>query len=101
MPNPHHEGGKLGIRADIGKTGASKLPAFKKAFSETGGFVVEVSDEKGFKKICERYNIKPIHLGEATPDPAFEIRNNGNPLVIQFLDNIREAWMGSLAKKLK
>lgn len=103
MPHARIGGGKLGLRVEITPAGAGDLPAFKKAFSETGGFVVEVSaeNESRFMEIMKKREIDPIMLGKVTPDPAFEVTHNGAPLVVQFLDDIREAWMGSLAKKLK
>ena len=103
MPHARTGGGKLGVRVDISKTGSAKLQAFKKAFSETGGFVVEVAlkEVEAFKKLCKKHDISPIFLGEVTPEPAFEVRHNGKPLIIQFLDNLKDAWMGSLARKLK
>ncbi len=103
MPHARTGGGELGLRADIGKTGAEDLPAFKKAFAETGGFVVEVKPEKdeAFSRLMSEADLKPIELGEVTPDPAFEIRYNGEPVIVQFLENLQEAWMGSLARKLK
>ncbi len=103
MPHPRIGGGDLGVRADITTAGPKDMPIFKKAYSETGGFVVEVNPEdvENFRKICGDYNIEPILIGEVTSDPAFEIKHDEKPIIIQFLDNIREAWMGSLAKKLK
>jgi phosphoribosylformylglycinamidine synthase len=103
MPHPRSGGGEIGIRADIAGVGPKDMPVFKKAYSETGGFVVEVvpKDVEDFRKVCGDYGINPILIGEATSDPAFEIRHDDKPIIIQFLDNIREAYMESLAEKLK
>jgi len=103
MPHDRIGGGKFGLRVDIASTGSKEMKPFQKAFSETGGFVVEVKhDEVGqFKKLCGDHQTDPIFLGEVTSEPAFEIRHSGEPFVIQFLDNIQEAYLGSLAKKLK
>ncbi|MBU1017501.1 phosphoribosylformylglycinamidine synthase subunit PurL [Patescibacteria group bacterium] len=103
MPHDRIGGGKLGMRAEIANTGSSDLKPFQKAFSETGGFVVEVKhdDVEKFKALCEKGGVKPIFLGEVTSEPAFEITHNGEPFITQFLQNIQASWMESLAKKLK
>ncbi len=103
MPHDRIGGGKLGVRAEIASTGSADLKPFQKAFSETGGFVVEVKhdDVESFKALCEKGDVTPIFLGEVTSDPAFEITHDGKPLITQFLQNIQESWIGSLAKKLK
>ena len=103
MPHARIGGGKLGIRVEIANTGLKDMEPYKKAFSETGGFVAEVKHEDvdKFKEICGNYNVNPFFLGEVTSEPAFEVKHNGEPFVIQFLDNIQEAYLGSLAKKLK
>ncbi len=103
MPHDRIGGGKLGLRAEIASTGLDDLKPYQKAFSETGGFVVEVKhdDVEKFKTLCEKGGIKPIFLGQVTSDPAFEVTHNGEPLITQFLQNIQEVWMESLAKKLK
>jgi len=103
MPNPHTGGGNLGLRADITQTGTDDLKVYQKAFSETGGFVVEVKPENtdAFKKQMEKYRVNPIPLGEVTADPGFEISHDGEPLITQFLSALQETWLGSLAEKLK
>jgi len=103
MPHARTGGGHLGIRVDIGKSGPMLLKPFKKAFSETGGFLCEVNpkDAERFTDVCKKYNIEPILLGNVTPDPAFEVKHKDKTLIIEILSNIHDAWMGSLAKKLK
>ena len=103
MPHARIGGGNVGVKVDIRKAGASDLPAYKKAFSETGGFVAEVKpeDAETFKKICKEYNVNPILLGEVTSEPVFEIKYDGKLFVTQSLQNIQDAWTDSLAKKLK
>ncbi len=103
MPHARLGGGNLGIQVDIGKAGSSDLPAYKKAFSETGGFALEVKSEdtEPFKKICKEYNVNPILLGEVISNPAFEVTHDGEPFISQTLQSIQDVWMGSLAKKLK
>ena len=103
MPHARIGGGNLGLRVDINQAGPSDLPAYKKVFSETGGFAVEIKPEdvEPFKKICKGYNMNPVLLGEVTSDPVFEIKHNGELLVTQSLQSIQDAWIGSLSRKLK
>ncbi len=103
MPHARLGGGGLGVRVEIGNVSSEKLTPSQKAFSQTGGFVVEVKhdDVENFKKLFEKSNITPIFLGEVTNEPSFEATHGGEPFVMQFLENLQESYLGSLAKKLK
>ena len=103
MPHARIGGGDKGVKVDIGKTGPSDLKAFKKAFSETGGFVAEVKPEDvdSFMEICKHHNLSPILLGEVSTEANFEVIHSSEPFVSLPLKSIQDAWLSSLAKKLK
>jgi phosphoribosylformylglycinamidine synthase subunit PurL len=102
MPNDRTGGGNLGVKVDFEKAGPRSLLPYQKAFSETGGFVVEVrpDDEQSFLRVCGKFRLDPILLGEVTQDPTFEVLHEGEPFVVQFLDEVKKAWKGGLAKML-
>ena len=103
MPNPRHGGGELGVKIDLKSTGSSELQPYQKAFSQTGGFAVEVKPEniEAFKNICQKYNIQPIELGQVTSEPQFIIIDGEVSVVSQPLSALQDVWMNSLAKELK
>ena len=102
MPNERTGGGNFGIKVDFEKVGSRSLLPYQKAFSETGGFVVEIhpDDEQLFLRICGKFRLDPILLGEVTQDPTFEVSHGGEPFVVQFLDEVKKAWGDGLAKVL-
>jgi phosphoribosylformylglycinamidine synthase II len=102
MPHPRKGGGELGVSADLSGVNPD-LKTYQKAFSETGGFVVEVkdSDIADFRKICDNYHLRPIHLGEVSGKAKFNVMDNGKKVISLPLSDLREAWMESLGKMLK
>jgi len=102
MPHQRYAGGKLGVSVDLTEVGRG-LKTFQKAFSETGGFVVEVPKDGlvTFAKICDQYSLKPILLGEVLADARFEVSDGGRTVIDQPLSILQETWLESLAKYLK
>jgi phosphoribosylformylglycinamidine synthase len=102
MPHPRFGGGELGAKVDLSEAGKD-LKTYQKAFSETGGFVVEVKPENidKFKEICENYNLSPIELGEVVPESNFVVTDGGDEIINQPLSVLQEVWFGSLSKQLK
>jgi phosphoribosylformylglycinamidine synthase II len=102
MPNPKNEGGSLGVKVDLSHSG-DDLNTYQKAFSETGGFVLEVSPDNldQFNEICKKHHVDPIQLGEVISNSQFIVSDNGEEVISQPLSVLRESWMESLAKELK
>ncbi|MBN1258310.1 phosphoribosylformylglycinamidine synthase subunit PurL [Candidatus Peregrinibacteria bacterium] len=102
MPHCRKGGGNLGIKVDLAPAGAG-LKAYQKAFSQTGGFAVEVAsaDVEKFQEICKNYGLSAIPLGEVIASPEFIAEDNGKPFVSQPLSVLRKVWTTSLAKALK
>ncbi len=100
MPSERMGGGNLGIKVDIEKSGPRSLLPYQKAFSETGGFLVEVrpADEQKFLRLCGKFRLDPIILGKVTQDPTFEVSHGKELFVVQFLDELKRAWGRGLAK---
>ena len=102
MPHQRNGGGKLGVKADISSCGEG-LKSYQKAFSETGGFVVEVPKEKteDFGKLCERNNVKPLYIGVVVSDSSFEVTDGDKTIISQPLARLQDAWLNSLKNYLK
>jgi phosphoribosylformylglycinamidine synthase len=104
MPHRRIDGsGKLGVKVDISQTGPADVPVWVKAFGESGGFVCEVGQQKvaGFMGICANLGLKPIELGEVTESPEFTVSDSSSIIVNQPLSVLQDAWLNSLAAKLK
>jgi len=101
MPHPRNGGGELGMKVDLANIGEN-LEFHQKAFSETGGFVVEVKSEniEEFKKICDNYSLENYMIGEVTEESAFVIGDE-NEKINQPLSILQDAWLNSLSKYLK
>jgi len=85
--------GKLGCKVRLD----GDLPGYVKLFSETGGYVVEVSDEAKFKEICEKNGVKEIiEIGEVIEDSTVEVEG----LAKVSLDEAKNHWWGGLREKM-
>ena len=102
MPHPRFGGGDLGLNVDLFETGEG-LEFHQKAFSETGGFVVEVSPEKAeaFKNLCQKNTLGFFELGKVTDHSSFVVSDGGEEKINQPLSTLQDAWLNSLAKELK
>jgi len=102
MPHPRFGSGNLGVSVSLSKVGKN-LKTYQKAFSETGGFVVEVKPKNvaKFRKICKNYSLSPIELGEVTSDAGFMITDEGKEVVFQSVSTLQDVWLNSLYKQLK
>ena len=101
MPHPRYGGGKLGVEVDLSVVGEG-LKTYQKAFSETGGFTVEVPEAKLelFEKICGDHGLQPMALGKVTNEASFVCLDDGREVVHQPLSALQDAWLNSLAKYL-
>ena len=109
MPHPRNGGGELGAKVDLSNIGGN-LEFHQKAFSETGGFVVEVPEDQveQFMETCQKYGVKPFELGHVTgrrdspiSPVMFEVRDGGEVKIGQNLSGMQEWFLGSLSKYLK
>lgn len=70
----------------------------KKLFSETGGYVLEVSKDKidALKKIFSGYQISPVVIGETKKEPVLKMQDCMNVKVA----DAKHAWENGLREKL-
>lgn len=102
MPHPRTGGGLLGAKIDLTTIGQG-LKTHQKAFSETGGFIVEVPAAKLqiFNEICSKYTLNPFKLGEVIAELKIIVSDEGRGVIDQPLDRIHDAFLNSLPKYLK
>jgi phosphoribosylformylglycinamidine synthase len=93
--------GAFGLTAEIAKTG--ELRADTLLFSETGGFVLEITADRAeeFETLCFGNMVKAVQLGEVTEAPLFNITLNFQSLIALPKDQVIETWFNGLSYKLK
>ena len=84
----------IGCKVEIG----GELPAETKLFSETGGFIIEVSKKNvtSLVRQFKKYGIDIIQIGSTNGTNTVIINNYIN----QSIDNLRNAWENGLRDKL-
>lgn len=88
---------RTGIEVDIKTVG--DLPAGKKLFSETGGFVFATDKSGEANEIAEKYGLEMIYLGQTIPE-KFIINDGGKELINQSVASLSQAWLSGLRGKL-
>jgi phosphoribosylformylglycinamidine synthase len=84
----------IGCKVEIG----GELPAETKLFSETGGFIIEVSKKNvtSLVRQFQKYSIDIIEIGSTNGTNTVIINNYIN----QSIDDLRNAWENGLRDKL-
>lgn len=90
----------LGCEIDLEKI-ESPLREDKKLFSESGGFVLEVSPEKSSEvlEIFRSYGIKPFHIGSVLESAFFTVKTGNRQVLKVSLSKMEKAWKGGLWMK--
>ncbi len=94
--------GKLGATIDLNHVPAKKLKNSVKLFSETGGFVVEVDEQKvpKFKSICRKHGIEPHDIGQTVNASVLTFKSGDKELINLPLKKASDAWLNGLRDKL-
>ncbi len=87
--------GKLGITVDLSRIEHAGLPPEKLLFSETGGFVIEVSPghEREILAVCVRNRVRLHKLGRLIPRPRLKIASGGDRIASWQVQDLREIYM--------
>ncbi|MBN1164221.1 MAG: phosphoribosylformylglycinamidine synthase subunit PurL [Candidatus Krumholzibacteriota bacterium] len=87
--------GKIGLTLDMDEFPGNSPPVEKILFSESGGFVIELSPgrEREVLALCARNRVKLYKLGSLTPYPRLEIMSGGKRLAVWELDELRLVFM--------
>lgn len=95
-------GGNIGIDVDVSEV-APVLRSDTVLFSETGGFVLEVSEEKAadIEKAAAKAGCFFKKIGRTTSTPRLEIRRKGTDLLSEDVSEAQELWAESLERALQ
>ncbi|MFQ5796382.1 MAG: phosphoribosylformylglycinamidine synthase subunit PurL [Candidatus Bipolaricaulia bacterium] len=90
---------RIGISVDLTHV-SPELPAWKKLFSETGGFVLETKQSEKVKQICSRYGVELIPIGTTVSQETFRITGGGRAIVHLDIRIMAKTWLNGLRDKL-
>jgi len=92
----------IGIEIDLDKVPNKKLRNDKKLFSETGGFILEISDEnkEKFLKIAKKYKITPYLIGKTTKSTIINFKSNKKDLIKLDLEVAKDKFENALREKM-
>lgn len=95
--------GILGCSVNIEASSERDLPSWKKLFSETGGFVLEIPsiNVEAARSVADSYGIEMISLGTVTSEPMLSISDGESAVINLALDAVRDAWANGLREKLR
>ena len=91
-----------GIPITGDKVSEIDLNIMQKLFSETGGFVIEVTlenDEK-LREVFKNRGVELYFLGKTNTNNELQITNNEKSIINLAVDQMRDAWSNSLRAKL-
>ncbi len=94
-------GGALGVSVDLSDLSPS-LRSDTLLFSETGGFVLEVSADKtdAFEKLAKKSGCIVSEIGSVVAGSDFTLRRGGTTLLSLNLDSLHPEWSESLERAL-
>ena len=91
---------RIGAEADLRYVPASGLNLSAKLFSETGGFVVETKMLAEVKKICGKYGIDIIELGQTNKNKELRIKNEEKEIIRLSVEDMADKWLNGLRDKM-
>jgi phosphoribosylformylglycinamidine synthase subunit PurL len=93
---------KLGLEVNLDKVSELDLNIIQKLFSETGGFVIEVSSEndRQLKEVFKNRGVELYSLGKTNTNYELRIMNNEEEKINLRVDQMHDAWFNSLRSKL-
>lgn len=92
---------KIGAKIDLDQA-PGDLIDWKKLFSETGGFVMEVGATDGHRleQIFTDYGLEIYKIGKTAKEPKFKINSQDKNLIDLDVEKISEAWLEGLRNEL-
>jgi phosphoribosylformylglycinamidine synthase len=95
------QGGSIGVEIELDALG-SDLSADKILFSETGGFLCEVSpdNEEAFLKAAQEQSVEVKMIGKTIKSPTLKVLKSGDKLVDLNLSEITDIWTLGLKKAM-
>jgi len=92
---------KLGLEVNLDKVSELDLNTVQKLFSETGGFVIEVSSENDekLKEVFKNRGVELYNLGKTNESKELKIVDKEEIINLK-VDQMHDAWSNSLRSKL-
>jgi phosphoribosylformylglycinamidine (FGAM) synthase-like enzyme len=93
--------GAIGAEISLDDAGKGLSPG-KALFSESTGFVLEISDEKAEEAadICGKNGVKLVKIGKTTGD-SLVIKNDGKTIAPITIESMRKAWTKGLPEAMR
>ena len=94
--------GRIGVDIDLMLMPEKGLREDKKLFSETGGFLVEISPkkEKEFKDVCKKRKLEVFEIGLTTKKADIVFRSGDRMIIDVKVEKAANVWLNGLRKKL-
>ncbi|RMF06032.1 phosphoribosylformylglycinamidine synthase subunit PurL [Candidatus Woesearchaeota archaeon] len=91
--------GNLGVEVQLN----DDLPTSTVLFSESPGFILEVSpeDAREIEKVFSRHGVDVFKIGEVTSSQKITIKHNEKEVCSIPLEEAKEAWLNGLSEALK
>jgi phosphoribosylformylglycinamidine synthase II len=92
----HRAGGReLGLKVDLDELARTGLPPEKILFSETGGFILELSQgsEREVLALCTRNRVELYRLGALDGRGTLDIRLGGERIAAWKVEELRDAFL--------
>ncbi len=93
MLSQRKQNNNIGVEIDISKL-QNSLPAWKNLFSETGGFILEVSknNQQLVEDLANKLNLRITCIGKTTENPILSINNGSIKLFNEGFSTLEEIW---------
>ncbi len=94
--------GQIGVRINTDKIEGSNLRTDQKLFSQTGGFVVEISrkNQKKFLELCRKLKLKTYEIGQTIKQPQLVFQKESHNIANLPLTKVSNQWLNGLREKL-
>ncbi|MBW1803756.1 MAG: phosphoribosylformylglycinamidine synthase, partial [Deltaproteobacteria bacterium] len=85
-------GGSVGVDVSLNELGDLRSDTL--LFSETGGFIIEVSKQEAeaLEKLANKSDIELLALGQTLPSPELVIKHHENAVFSESLEDLQKIW---------
>jgi len=92
---------RIGLAVDLDKV-LDDLENWRKLFSETGGFVMEIrnTDKDRLTQIFTDHGLEVYKIGKTSKESKFKIKNKDKKLIDLEIDKVSEVWLEGLRSKM-
>lgn len=93
--------GRVGVDIDLGKVPDEKLSKDKKLFSETGGFIIEVSpnNAREVTELFQKHGSEVHKIGDTIKQAEFRVKDGDEEVINLNLGEMADAWLNGLRNR--